>query len=58
MVADENYPYTLTYEWEDTIVSEEQFNANVAKLYDLDKSIYPDDFYTYDEFLNVLETGK
>ncbi len=58
MVADENYPYTLTYEWEDEVVSEEQFNANVAKLYDLEKSKYPDNFYTYDEFLSVVETGK
>ncbi len=58
MVADENYPYTLTYEWEDEAVSEEQFNANVEKLYDLEKSKYPDNFYTYDEFLSVVETGK
>ncbi len=58
MANDENYPYTLTYEWEGEIVTEDQFNENVADLYDLDKSKTPDNYYSYDEILNVIETGK
>ncbi len=58
MSQDENYPYTLSYEWEDEPVTEEEFNANVAEYYDVDKGKYPDNYYTYDEFLYLLENGK
>lgn len=58
MTSDENYPYILTYEWEDESVTEEQFNAKVAELYDLDQSKYPEDFNSYDEFVYQLENGK
>ena len=58
MLEDENYPYTLTFEWEGDKVSEAQFNANVAELYNLEQSKYPDNFYTYDEVIHVIESGK
>lgn len=54
MIADENYPYILTYEWEDELVSEEQFNANVAEIYDMEQSVYPEEYVPYDEFLKGL----
>jgi hypothetical protein len=58
MREDENYPYILTYEWGDETVTEEEFNAHVAEYYNVDKGKYPDGFYSYDEFLYLLETGK
>ncbi|WP_092327263.1 C-type lectin domain-containing protein [Butyrivibrio sp. YAB3001] len=58
MGEDENYPYTLTYEWGDKTVTEEEFNAHVAEYYDVDKGKYPDNYYSYDEFLYLLENGK
>ena len=54
LANDNEYPYTLTYEWEGETVSEEQFNAKVAELYDLDKSKYPDDMHNYDEIVEIL----
>jgi len=50
--------YILTYEWEDETVTEEQYNAKIAELYDLDQSKDPDDFKPYEEFLSQLENGK
>ena len=58
LIADENYPYILTYEWEDELVSEEQFNANVAEIYDMEQSVYPEEFVPYDEFLKGLKKEK
>ncbi len=58
MGEDENYPYTLTYEWGDETVTEEEFNAHVAEYYDVDKGKQPDNYYLYDEFLYLLENGK
>ena len=58
MGEDENYPYTLTYEWGDETVTEEEFNAHVAEYYDVDKGKYPDNYYSYDEFLYLLDKGK
>lgn len=58
MTEDENYPYTLTYEWENEQVTEDEFNAKVAELYDLEKSKFPDNFNMYKEFTYQLETGK
>ncbi|MCR4745915.1 MAG: hypothetical protein K5894_11905 [Lachnospiraceae bacterium] len=55
MTTDENYPYTLTYEWGDEIVTEEQFNTNIEEIYDLEKSTYPEDLCSYDEFVDRLE---
>ncbi|XME04129.1 C-type lectin domain-containing protein [Lachnospiraceae bacterium C1.1] len=57
-VEDENDPYTLTYEWGDETVTEEEFNAHVAEYYDVDKGKQPDNYYSYDEFLYLLENGK
>ena len=54
LIADENYPYILTYEWEDELVSEEQFNANVAEIYDMEQSVYPEEYVPYDEFVKEL----
>lgn len=58
LIADENYPYILTYEWEDELVSEEQFNANVAEIYDMEQSVYPEEYVPYDEFLKGLRKEK
>ncbi|WP_026490297.1 C-type lectin domain-containing protein [Butyrivibrio sp. XBB1001] len=58
MGEDENYPYTLTYEWGDETVTEEEFNAHVAEYYDVDKGKQPNNYYLYDEFLYLLENGK
>ncbi|WP_024865661.1 C-type lectin domain-containing protein [Butyrivibrio sp. FCS014] len=58
MGEDENYPYTLTYEWGEETVTEEEFNAHVAEYYDVDKGKHPDNYYSYDEFLYLLENGK
>lgn len=49
--------YVLTYEWEGTVVSEEEFDAHVAEYFDLDKSLYPDPAYTEAEMLSILTTG-
>ena len=58
MTTDENYPYTLTYEWEGETVTKEQFDEEVNKLYDLNQSVTPDNFTTYKEFTYMLQTGK
>lgn len=55
---DENYHPSLTYEWEGKKVTEDQYNAKVAELYDLNKSKVPDNYYTYDEFVKLLKSGK
>ncbi len=39
-------------------VTEDQYNAKVAELYDLNKSKVPDNYYTYDEFVKLLKSGK
>ncbi len=58
MREDENYPYILTYEWEGKTVTEDQFNAEVAELYDLDQSKYPENFHSYDEFVKMIQDGN
>ena len=55
MINDENHPYILTYEWEGEKVSEDQFNAYVAELYDLEQSKYPVDMHDYDEIVGILK---
>lgn len=58
MMEDENYPYILTYEWNGESVTENQYNAKIAELYDLGQSKFPEDFNIYEEFAYQLEHGK
>ena len=58
MEKDENSDLILTYEWEGKTVTKDQFNAKVAELYNLKKSKVPNNYYTYDKFINLLKTGK
>lgn len=48
--------YVLTYEWEGTVVTEEEFDGHVAEYFDLDKSLYPERAYTEVEMLSILTT--
>lgn len=57
-VSDETENYNLTYEWEGNKVSEEEYDANIKKIYDLDNSKRPERGYVYDEIMSILSTGK
>lgn len=55
MNEDENYPYTLTYQWGGKIVTEDEFRDKLAAVYDLKKSIYPEYLISYDQMIEKLE---
>ena len=55
MTTDENYPYTLTYEWEGETVTEEEFNAHVAELLDESKLQYAEKYHSYADMLEILD---
>ncbi|SHN60160.1 hypothetical protein SAMN02745247_02184 [Butyrivibrio hungatei DSM 14810] len=55
MTTDENYPYTLTYEWEGQTVTEEEFNAHVAELLDESKLQYAEKYHSYADMLEILD---
>ena len=46
-----------TYEWDGQEMSEDEFNDHVNEYYDMEQSVYPGSFYTYDEFTTLLTTG-
>lgn len=55
MTTDENYPYILTYEWEEQPVTEEEFNAHVAELLDESKLQYAEKYHSYADMLEILD---
>lgn len=48
--------YIFTYEWDGTIVSQDEFYSFVEKYYDLDKGIYPEECSKL-EIDSILTTG-
>lgn len=55
MTTDENYPYTLTYEWEGQTVTEEEFYAHVAEYVDDFKLQYAEKYHSYVDMLEILD---
>lgn len=58
MTTDENYPYILTYEWEEQPVTEEEFNAHVAELVDESKLQYAEKYHSYADMLEILDNWE
>lgn len=54
MLEDEDYPYTLTYEWEGEIVTETQYNEKIYALYDLKESKYLEGGYSYGDIFTII----
>ncbi len=55
---DPHYEYELSFEWEGRPVTVEEYRAEIGKLYDMDRSKSPNNYYSYDEFLYLLKNGK
>ena len=49
--------WDYTYEWEGQEVTEEEFSQSISEYYDMEQGVYPDCFYTYDEFVTLMTTG-
>lgn len=58
MTTDENYPYTLTYEWEGQTVTEDEFNDHVAEFVDEAKLQYAEKYHTYEDMLEILDNWE
>lgn len=46
-----------TYEWDGQEMSEDEFNDHVNEYYDMEQSVYPNNYYSYVEFQTLLTTG-
>lgn len=49
---------TVTCEWEGESVSMHEFEKNLGEIYDKEKSLRPDDGYTFDEMVSILITEE
>lgn len=49
---------TVTCEWEGESVSMDEFEKNLGEIYDKEKSLRPDDGYTFDEMVSILSTEE
>lgn len=58
LAEDPDAEIVYTYEWDGVEITEEEFEDHIAEYYDMDNSVYPDNFYSYGDFQTLLTTGE
>lgn len=57
-VEDENGDLIFEYFWEGEKMSQEDYEAELSKVYDRKQARMPDTYYDFQEVLSILRTGK